>query len=227
MFDRDFYEREHKEICAWYQEKYANRDSYLIFDGVADPENYTGILFLLKEAYGKERKLAEYDLVKDLADNGPWGHWGHVAKWTYGLLNTDEHVIAPYRDMNREEKNAMLRRMAVINVKKVNGERSSSYDDLMNYARENAAILRREIAHVRPRIIVCGNTFHFLKEIYGLTGKYSCDNWFYWLELDGSGEVLVLDYFHFSAHYPELLSYYGLTNIYQQALLHKQAKASY
>ena len=27
MFDRDFYEREHKEICAWYQEKYANRDS--------------------------------------------------------------------------------------------------------------------------------------------------------------------------------------------------------
>lgn len=32
MFDRDFYEREHKEICAWYQEKYANRDSYLIFD---------------------------------------------------------------------------------------------------------------------------------------------------------------------------------------------------
>ena len=227
MFDKAFYEQEHDAICTWYRKKYANRDSYLIFDGIADPENYTGILFLLKEAYGKERKYGEYDLAKDLAKNGPWGHWGHVAKWTYGLLNTDEHVIAPYRDMNWEEKNAMLRRMAVINVKKVNGERSSSYDDLMNYARENAVILRREIAHIQPRIIVCGNTFHFLKEIYGLTGKYSCDNWFYWLELDGSGEVLVLDYFHFSAHYPELLSYYGLTNIYQQALLHKHAKASY
>ena len=117
MFDRDFYEREHKEICAWYQEKYANRDSYLIFDGVADPENYTGILFLLKEAYSKERKLAEYDLVKDLADNGPWGHWGHVAKWTYGLLHTDEHTIAPYCDMNWEEKNAMLRKMIEYAVK--------------------------------------------------------------------------------------------------------------
>ena len=222
MLDKAFYKREHDAICAWYRDKYAKRDSYLIFDGVADPENYAGIMFLLKEAYGKEQKRDEYDLVKDLAEKGPWGHWGHVAKWTYGLLHTNEHTIAPYRDISWEEKNAMLRKIAVVNVKKVDGKKSSDHDELMTYARDNAEILRREIAHTQPRIIVCGKTFDFLKEIYGLAGKYSCDNWYYWLELDGVGAVLVLDYYHFAAQYPELLTYYGLTNIYQQALLHKQ-----
>ena len=125
VFDRVFYEKEHEAICAWYRQKYAERDSYLIFDGVVDPDNYAGILFLLKEAYSKDQKFGEYDLVADLAKNGPWGGWGHVAKWTSGLLRTDEHTIAPYRDMSKEEKNAMLRKIAVINVKKVDGKTSS------------------------------------------------------------------------------------------------------
>ena len=221
MFDRVFYEKEHEAICAWYRQKYAERDSYLIFDGVVDPDNYAGILFLLKEAYSKDQKFGEYDLVADLAKNGPWGGWGHVAKWTSGLLRTDEHTIAPYRDMSKEEKNAMLRKIAVMNVKKVDGKTSSVNENLMTYARDNAEILQQEIAHVQPRIIVCGNTFRFLKEIYNLTGEYSCDNWYYWLELEGVGKVLILDYYHFSAQYPELLTYYGLTNIYQQALLNR------
>lgn len=222
MFDNELYYQEHEDICAWYRKKYAARNSYLILDGVIDPDNYAGILFLLKEAYSKDQKFGEYDLVADLAKKGPWGRWGHVAKWVYGLLHTDEHTIAPYRDMNWEEKNAMLRKIAVINVKKVDGKTTSNFDDLMTYTRDNAEMLRREIAHVHPRIIVCGNTFRFLKEIYGLAGENSCDNWYYWLTLEGAGKVLVLDYYHFSAQYPELLTYYGLTNIYQQALLHSE-----
>lgn len=220
MFDKALYEREHEAIYAWYREKYAQRDSYLIPDGVLDTENYSGILFLLKEAYSKEQKYGEYDLAADLAKNGPWGVWGHVAKWVCGLLHTDEYTIAPYRNMDKAEKNAMLRKMAVINLKKVDGKSSSSDEDLLTYATENATMIRREISHVQPRIIVCGNTFRFLKEIYGLSGDYSCDNWYYWLDLEGVGKVLVLDYFHPSARYPELLTYYGLINIYQQALLH-------
>lgn len=221
MIDRAVYEKEHEAICAWYRQKYTERDSYLIFDGVVDPDNYAGILFLLKEAYSKDQKFGEYDLVADLAKNGPWGGWGHVAKWTSGLLRTDEHTIAPYHDLSKEEKNAMLRKIAVINVKKIDGNPSSVNENLMTYATSNAEILRREIAHVQPRIIVCGNTFRFLKEIYGLTGEYSCDNWYYWQELEGVGKVLILDYYHFSAQYPELLTYYGLTNIYQQALINR------
>lgn len=220
MLDLAHYKQAHDAIYARYREKYANRSSFLISDGVVDPEQYSGILFLLKEAYSKERRFGEWDLPMYLAKDGPWGAWGHAAKWVYGLLHTDRQTIAPYRDMSWEEKNAMLRKMAVINLKKVDGRSSSSDEDLMAYAMDNAGLLRREIALAQPRVIVCGNTFRFLKKLYGLSGGDACGNRYYWLELEGVGKVLVLDYFHHAARYPELLTYYGLVSIYQQALLH-------
>jgi len=35
-------------------------------------------------------------------------------------------------------------------------------------------------------------------------------------------KVLVVDYYHPAARYPEILSYYGLVNIHQQALINNQ-----
>lgn len=220
MFDKAIYEKEHESIYRWYREKYAGRNSCLIPDGVLDPEQYTGILFLLKEAYSKNQQFGEWDLAKTLAKSGPWGPWGHVAKWVYGLLHTDAHTVAAYRDLSWAEKNALLRKMAVINLKKVDGKTSSTHEDLIQVTTANAEILRREIAHVRPRIIVCGGTFRYLKELYGIEIDQNCDNRYDWLDLGERKNVLVLDYFHPSARYPELLTYYGLSNIYHQALLH-------
>lgn len=222
MFDIAFYEKEHTEIYDWYREKYAYRNSYFIPDGVVDAENYAGILFLLKEAYSREQQYGEWDLAAGLAADGPWGMWHHVAKWTSGLLNSDETCISPFGDMDKEERNAMLRKIAVVNLKKVDGASTSSDDDLMQYTKDNAATLRREVAHVQPRIIVCGGTFKFLKELFGIEIKSHCDNWYYWLNLGDMENVLVLDYFHPAVRYPELLTYYGLVNIYQQALLHSE-----
>lgn len=220
MFDPAIYETEHAAIYDRYREKYARRNSALIPDGVLDPEHYSGILFLLKEAYSREQQFGEWDLAATLADSGPWGPWGHVAKWVHGLLHTDTQTIAPYRDFSRAEKNALLRRMAVINLKKADGKSNSTEEDLTRYVTDNAELLRREIVHVRPRIIVCGNTFHHLKALFGISPPQPCDNWYYWLDLGDLKGVLVLDYFHPSARYPELLTYYGLVSIYQQALLH-------
>lgn len=222
MLDKTLYEKGHNEIYNWYREKYADRNSYLISDGIVDMDNYEGILFLLKEAYSREQKFGEWNLAQGLAEDGPWGMWHHVAKWTSGLLNTDENHITPFGDMSRDERNAMLRKIAVVNLKKVNGASFSTDEDLLKYATGNAEILRKEVEHTQPRIIVCGGTFRFLQQIYGIEIKQSNDNWFYWLELGNINRVLVLDFFHPAVRYPELLTYYGLTNIYQQALLHQE-----
>lgn len=221
MINRVIYEKEHNEIYNRYREKYADRNSYLILDGIVDIENYEGILFLLKEAYANEQEFDEWDLAQGLAATGPWGMWHHVAKWTYGLLNTDKDHIARYCNLSNDDRNALLRKISVVNVKKVNGTSSSEYEDLLQYTTSNIEILRREINHVQPKIIVCGGTFDFLKQIYGLEIERSNDNWYYWLDLENMKNILVLDYFHPAVRYPELLTYYGLTNIYQQALLAK------
>jgi hypothetical protein len=39
--------------------------------------------------------------------------------------------------------------------------------------------------------------------------------------IDEVVEVLVLDYYHPAVYYPALLTYYGIANIYQQALINK------
>ena len=89
----------------------------------------------------------------------------------------------------------------------------------MAYAEDNAPSLLREIEAAQPRIIVCGGTMKYLDKILGITRRKRCDNWYYWLDIGELKHVLVLDYCHPAFRSYSLLYYYGITNIYQQALL--------
>lgn len=62
-FDKSYYSNEHEDILAQYREKYKGRSSYLFEDGIIDPSNYRGVLFLLKEAYSKEQRFGEWNLA--------------------------------------------------------------------------------------------------------------------------------------------------------------------
>lgn len=220
-FDKPRYIQEHNAIFNQYRMKYQNRGSYLIEDGVVNLENYRGILFLLKEAYAKEQKFGEWNLVANLAEKGPWGMWNRVCEWTHGIENTIADKVEPFHDFSDEKKYRALSHLAVINVKKINGSSMSNDDDLKKYVEDNKKLLRREIESAQPQIIICGNTFHYLKSIFDIKINCKCDNWYYWLTIDGIGTVLILDYYHPAAQYPRLLTYYGITNIYQQALIDK------
>ena len=221
MFDSARYKKEHEAIWREYRKKYQDRNSYLFEDGVIDPEKYCGILFLLKEAYSKEQTYGEWNLVEMLAENGPWKMWNRVSEWTCGIENTSERKVAPFRKISNAEKRKALSHIAVVNLKKVEGSSASNYDDLKRYVDENKNILQREIVSMHPGIIVCGNTFNHLKDIFDIVSDEKCDNWYYWLEIAGIGDVLVLDYYHPAVRYPPMLTYYGIVNIYQQALLNK------
>lgn len=219
MINTEHYKSELKKIIDAYEKIYCERTSYLITDGIVDTEQYEGILFLLKEAYSTEEKKDTWDLCKWLAAVKPIRLWNHVAKWVRGLCNTTVDRVEPYvRWITEEEGREALRKIAVINVKKIDGKSGSDRDDLMGFVEANAELLRREIELVQPKIIVCGNTFEYLQKIFGIYHERNCDNWYYWIELGSIGRVLVLDYFHPAVRYPELMTYYGLMNCYQQAL---------
>lgn len=219
MIDPKQYAHERNEIINAYEEKYSDRNSDLITDGIVDPEQYEGILFLLKEAYGKGEKKDSWDLCQWLATGKPKKMWVHVAKWVHGLRNTTKDRVEPYvRKLTEEERREALRKIAVVNVKKVDGKSSSDKENLTGYVKENAGLLRREIELAQPRIVVCGNTFDHLMTIFGIEQERNCDNWYYWLNLGNLGMVLVLDYCHPAVRYPALLTYYGLVNCYQLAL---------
>ena len=221
MFDRIRYENEHQAVFDAYRTKYQDRNSCLFEDGVVDPRNYRGILFLLKEAYSKEQKRSEWNLTDNLFEKGPWGMWNRVCEWIYGIEHTTTDQIEPFHDFSVEKKRNALSHSAIINVKKINGTSTSDDIDLQRYVAENKSLLRREIESAQPQIIVCGNTFRYLKTIFNIEINAKCDNWYYWQTIDGLGDVLILDYYHPAAQYPRLLTYYGMISIYQQALLNK------
>lgn len=220
-FDKETYTAAHNQIFTAYDKKYKDRITPLFEDGVVCPDKYQGIVFLLKEAYDRTCVELHHSLNDDLLKRKPWGMWHHVAEWSYGLVHTSKDRIAAFKDLSSQEKRDAIDTIAVINVKKHDGQPKSVDADVLSHAINNATYLLQEIEAAQPRIIVCGGTMKYLDKILGITHKKRCDNWYYWLDIGNLKHVLVLDYCHPAFRSYSLLYYYGITNIYQQALIRK------
>ena len=114
-----------------------------------------------------------------------------------------------------------------MNIKKSSGESSSNYAEIAAYAEcDKEEIkkeeIKKELSLIDADIVICGATFKtllynvFEHEI--LNDETLCDNWYYYLNLDGK-ERLYIDAYHPANYWPDLMNYYTITSIYQQALI--------
>lgn len=198
----------------------------LVRDGVIDPEvwfdpNREGprILFLLKEAYGSG--VVGDGLLEMLRGDGPaFTIWRRVSEWACGLMGTTASHLEPFREDGECKRcgNRYLSSSAVVNVKKSDGRKESSYEEILACAEGDAALLKEELEICDPTVIVCGYTARPLEAILGKGYRVQpSENLFYSIELNGH-PVIVLDYWHPSYRVPKLMAYYGLVGIYQAAL---------
>lgn len=206
-----------------------------ISDGYVDKDTWESkkdgkrILFVLKEAYGEDD---DWSLTEWLRRTGPSSNiWYRVVEWTYGIINTTATKVARYSPDNislehsEDVPNEWLRQIAVVNLKKSGGRSSSNYSEISAYADADREELKREIEILDPDIVVCGATFSDINHIGGgIIKPNPCDNWYYYSDSFGGRERLFIDYYHPANRYPSLLNYYGLINIYQQALIEKETK---
>lgn len=202
-----------------------------ICDGVVWPESWFSTsfrpLFLLKEAYGN----GKWNLTKCLSQSWKaYPMWKRVSRWTYGLENTSESKIATYKDWKSSDAyidcdgNEYITHIAVVNIKKSGGKSHSDMNDIRAYANFDRKFLRTELEYCDPTIIICGYTGSALEIILGKEFRSKREpNDFYYVTLNNH-DVLVLDYWHPANHYPDILNYYGLMGIYQQALIEKTKK---
>ena len=201
-----------------------------IRDGIVCPEQWFSQkvrpLFLLKEAYNG---TDDWDLIQDhlltRAKTGPHITWKRVAQWTRGLLHTSSTYLCPFTDEASMHYlgNEDLRQVAVVNVKKSAGAKSSSQDIILRYAEYDRAELRREITLIDPTIIICGYTISALNIIMGYNIKERYNPNLYYLMQLNDHDVIVLDYYHPSNRHPDVMNYYGLMGIYQQALIYQRS----
>lgn len=205
-----------------------HKNNVFIRDGVVCPEKWFAQdirpLFLLKEAYGGDK---DWNLIDYLSSNERMSKmWSRVAHWAYGLIKTDQSHIEPYYDYSGSTyaENNELKQIAVINVKKSDGKAGSDWEQLNAYAEFDHERLMNQIELCEPTIIVCGYTGTPLEIITKHSQqdfrKNRNENLYYHMEIKGH-DVLVLDYWHPANQYPDLMNYYTLMSIYQQALLNK------
>lgn len=223
------YEMESAKLLERWKKKQAkgridHRAGVFISDGVACPEQWFSQdvrpLFLLKEAYGGD---CDWDLRDHfMRDKVMVGNitWRRITQWTRGIMGTTADEMPPFEKEEGPVRfgNEQLRKIAVMNVKKSGGRPRSDHDDLAAYAAYDSAEIAEQVRLIDPTVIVCGYTCDYLAMALDLGLKEERNgNLFYFLDLNGH-EVVVLDYWHPSNQYPDLMNYYGLMGAYQQAL---------
>lgn len=154
-------------------------------------KNDEKILVLLKEAYDSallriwdETKWLCHERCTEFCDHKGDCNTCHVtgntfnpvAEWVYGIIGSKCGSPLPYdnwigissKDMNEynEKRDSLLKRIAIVNIKKANGEKSSSYKDLLEYAMNDKDLLHKQIFEaIKPTVIICGNTYDLLRAI--------------------------------------------------------------
>lgn len=227
----------------WQDRHFRKGNNYFIRDGIINQRIWDNqelkICFFLKEAYQKD--VPVWDMTKWICnENGGAGAvvkmWKTVAELTYGLLNTNIHTIPSYTDaksLTKCDMSQLLQKISVINVKKSNGESRSEWSDLVEYAKADADLLRREIDLISPNVIVCGNNSSLLRIVYGASVdesgcvchdgmideksyQYMNENGYLWF-----GDKLIIDFYHPANQFPKMMNFYTLCCIYQKALKEK------
>jgi hypothetical protein len=159
--------------CIINKAKTLNNENYIIYDGVAHPENYYKakykIMWILKEPYetngrygwqvGKIYKLNQSIKSRTLKP---------MAYVSYAILN-DCDLQNIFKTKNSDLLEA-IKSIAYINISKI-AAKSRSPQDLSDKYKIWKDVLLKQITIYDPNIIICGNTLqYFLNDIEYDTG---------------------------------------------------------
>lgn len=145
-------EKEFELFSRWRKER---GYEYFISDGILDEIEWNKqdykILFVLKEANWKNGNadLCEFLLSEKSASY--WRTWNNVARWTKALLEQGEYP----RYVSKSDKSYWLRKVAVINLKKIGGNAVAKKEVIREYAERDRVYLKEQIELYSPDIIIC------------------------------------------------------------------------
>lgn len=204
-----------------------NADGF-IKDGIIKPhiwfKSECRPLFLLKEAYNGNGSKDSWDLCEWIRSDGESVNkistWMTISLWAKGIIETSAEKLYHLPNDSEQKKIGIsyLNNIAVVNLRKSGGQKSSNHEILKQYVAFDKFELRREIAFIQPTVIICGGTFRYVKAIFGESLMWIKDNPYINLN---DATIPVLDYYHPACRFPKLMKYYGLIGKYQQMLLKK------
>ena len=199
-------------------------NEFFVSDGPIDPGRWSSIdrrvLFLTKGVNAGNGSDKNWSLPKTIRCKweGPeYKIWWTAAHWAYGIHRLSQDLLPPppkymepWEVVEEDVKKAFLS-TAVVNIKKREGGPLSDDDDLKNYVDEDRDLLKRQVNYLNPDFVVCCNTWHLVKAIWPDAKEIS--------ELVPKiDKMLVLNFWHPANRFPDVMNYYTVLGLLQQAL---------
>lgn len=128
--EKSITQQENELFCKW-QKKYCIEESKFAKDGVVCPDEWEKVskkvIFLLKETNGCD------NLREHLKKGGRSNTWANVARWQYGIQNSNKEIR--WKDVedfgrNTDARKKHLRQICAINLKKQPGKEKTNRKEL-------------------------------------------------------------------------------------------------
>ncbi|MDO4701256.1 MAG: hypothetical protein Q4A47_01385 [Erysipelotrichaceae bacterium] len=178
----------------------------IVPDGVIDEASFLKaekkILFLLKEVNGGDgwdlRNFVNKNCREDDNDNKPRIQtWDNVYRWTRAILESNSICWKDVENVEREQhREEILKKIAVMNVKKTSGGSSADGTELKKATKANKEVLRKQIELYDADYIVCGYTHEYFDMLDYLTEEdKKTKGYVYFPEAVGDRKDLYSSYF--------------------------------
>jgi hypothetical protein len=204
-----------------------HRSDRFVKDGIIDKNAWTSakckVLFVLKEPYDLQDRPEEFDYplsVRNEIETGKeWPKkakitWRTLCSWAFLVQNGTSKCMPEFSEWWKDKEALSLGKGAIINVKKQAGRTWSSRSEIRRYAGEDQDFLRRQIELINPKIVVCGNTWHALRDYVWQEGekKPVCEGVFH------IRDWYFIDYSHPGKRATYVNKYSELAHLLQKAL---------
>jgi len=207
----------HEDLMERWSNTKLHKNEGFVIDGPIDPKRWQSvdrkIVLLLKEAYGEDTNWSLPQLIRDEWRGPKYKIWWTASYWLYALNRTTQTIIPDFPSTQEKwnECTELLLSAAVVNIKKSRGKSVSDDEELLSYARTDKQFLREQMSLLAPDIILCGNTFKFLKEFWVNVKPIDSEKFFY-----RSDNTIIINYWHPANHYPNQLCFYSLCALFQK-----------
>lgn len=144
-------------------------NSHYVIDGIINPAKYLKakhkILWILKEANSNDtwsysEKFQNESWLYQCGKSVPT--LKRIIYTTYGILNECDWSEIP--DAKDKKAFKPLQEIALINIKKIPGGSSSSYNEIQTAYDKHKELLREQIKVYNPDIVIFGNTLNFFQK---------------------------------------------------------------
>ena len=209
---------DHKKFLEDWQKRPRYKNKEFVSDGPIDWERWNKterrVLFLAKEVNAGESKNWSLPETIRCVWKGPMNKiWWTAGYWAYGIHRLKRDSIPPNPKCEKlwDDVRESFLSTAVVNIKKREGGPSSDDDDLIKYVHEDGDLLKKQVESLSPNFVVCCNTWHLVKDVWSNAEKVSEQVY----KID---DMLVLDFWHPANRFPDVMNYYSVLVLLQQAL---------